>query len=245
MSAQQPAGTGPPAGTGQPARTEPPAGTGQPAGQPTGRDREQLAARVAADLEDGWCVNLGVGLPLGVVHHLPPDREIMLHAEHGLVGIGAAAAAGTQDPDLTDAGGNHVTLAPGASAFDSSTSFAIIRGGHLDVAVLGGLQVSRGGDLANWWVPGSGRVAVGGAMDLVSGARRVWVVMTHTDRKGRPKLVNECAFPLTGAGVVDRVYTDLAVFDVTREGMALVECADGVTVDDVARFTEPHFEVRM
>lgn len=209
---------------------------------PAGRSREQLAARVAADLADGWCVNLGVGLPLLVPAHLAAGKEVLLHGEHGLLGIGPAAPPGRQDPDLIDAGGNPVLLNPGAVAFDSATSFAIIRGGHLDVAVLGGLQVSAAGDLANWSAPG-GRPRVGGAMDLVTGARRVWVVMTHTDRDGRPKLVRECTFPLTGAGVVDRVYTNLGVFDVTHGGLTLTERAEGVSVEDIARHTEAAFQV--
>lgn len=210
----------------------------------TGRSREQLAERVAADMEDGWYVNLGVGLPLLIPRYLAADTEVLLHGEHGLVGLGQPPAAGEEDPDLTNAGGGPATLRPGGVSFDSATSFAIIRGGHLDAAVLGGLQVSRGGDLANWSVPG-GRPAVGGAMDLATGARRVWVVMTHVDRDGRPKLVDECSFPLTGAGVVTRVYTDLAVFDVTDAGLTLVECADGVTVDEVADRTATDFEVRL
>ena len=207
-----------------------------------GLTRDQLAGRVAADLQDGWCVNLGIGLPLLIPRHIPPDREVLLHSEHGLLGVGPMAPVGEEDPDLIDAGKNYVTLTEGAAAFDSSVSFAIVRGGRLDVTVLGGLQVSATGDLANWLVPGRDP-GVGGAMDLVAGARRVWVAMDHVDRQGNPKIVERCGYPLTGAGVVARVYTNLAVFDVTSSGLVLSECAPGVSVDHVEGLTGAPFTV--
>lgn len=209
-----------------------------------GLTRQQLAARVARDLQDGWCANLGIGVPLLVPAEIPPGREVLLHAEHGLLGVGPMARPGEEDPDLTDAGKNLVTLVEGAAAFDSATSFAIVRGGRLDVTVLGGLQVSERGDLANWVVPGR-NPGVGGAMDLVAGAQRVWVTMQHVDKEGAPKLVRRCSFPLTGAGVVDRVYTDLAVFDVVDGALVLRECAPGTSVAQVERLTEAAFTVAL
>lgn len=207
-----------------------------------GRTRDQIAARVASGLLDGWYVNLGLGLPTLVGAHVPSDIEVMLHTENGLLGIGAIAEPGEEDPDLCDASKNYTTLRCGASAFDSAVSFAMIRSGRIDAAILGGLQVSASGDLANWYVP-NGNPGVGGAMDLAVGAGRVWVVMQHTDRDGRSKLVPECDFPLTGAGIVDRVYTDLAVFDVQHGGLVLVELAPGVTLDAVQSATEASFDI--
>jgi 3-oxoacid CoA-transferase B subunit len=213
-----------------------------PATEPRGRTRDEIAARVAADLVDGWYVNLGLGLPTLVGAHVPSDIEVMLHTENGLLGIGAIAQPGEEDPDLCDASKNFTTLRTGASAFDSAVSFAMIRSGRIDAAILGGLQVSGTGDLANWYVP-NGNPGVGGAMDLAVGAGRVWVVMQHTDRAGRSKLVTECDFPLTGAGIVDRVYTDLAVFELQHGGLVLVELAPGVTLDAVRSRTEAPFDV--
>jgi 3-oxoacid CoA-transferase B subunit len=202
-------------------------------GQVTGRDRDGIAARLAADLRDGYVVNLGVGIPLLVPKHIPAGVEVILHAENGVLGMGPLARPGHEDPDLTDAGKQPVTLIAGAAIVDSATSFAVVRGGHLDVTVLGALQVSGDGDLANWYVPGQAP-AVGGAMDLVAGAREVWVAMEHTDRKGAPKIVPQCTFPLTGRRVVTRVYTDLAVFAFSAGELVLTECAPGITPDLIA-----------
>jgi len=208
----------------------------------TGRTREGIAQRLADDLQDGYVVNLGVGIPLAVPHFLPADKEVVLHAENGVLGLGPAPAAGEGDPDLTDAGKQPITLISGAAITDSAMSFAIIRGGHLDVTVLGALQVSARGDLANWYVPGR-NPAVGGAMDLVAGTPQVWVTMEHVDRKGESKIVPECTFPLTGRACVTRVYTDLAVFHVVDGSLRLVECAPGVSPDDVrARTTAQYTE---
>ena len=198
----------------------------------TGRTRAGIAQRLAEDLQDGYVVNLGVGIPLAVPLFLPADKEVVLHAENGVLGLGPAPADGSSDPDLTDAGKQPITLTSGAAIVDSAMSFAIVRGGHLDVTVLGALQVSATGDLANWYVPGK-NPAVGGAMDLVAGTPQVWVTMEHVDRAGRPKIVPECTFPLTGRACVTRVYTDLAVFHVVDGSLRLVECAPGVSPDDV------------
>ena len=194
----------------------------------SGRSRDGIAQRLAADLRDGYVVNLGVGIPLLIPQYIPPDVEVILHAENGVLGLGPLTAPGHEDPDLTDAGKQPVTLITGAAIVDSAMSFAVVRGGHLDVTVLGALQVSARGDLANWYVPGK-NPAVGGAMDLVAGAREVWVVMEHVDRAGQPKIVGQCTFPLTGRAVVTRVYTDLAVFHIVDGELRLTECAPGVT----------------
>ncbi|MGC1285863.1 MAG: 3-oxoacid CoA-transferase subunit B [Streptosporangiaceae bacterium] len=192
-----------------------------------GRKREGIAVRLARDLRDGYVVNLGVGIPLLIPRYIPADVEVILHAENGVLGLGPPAPAGHEDPDLTDAGKQPATLIAGAAIVDSAMSFAIVRGGHLDVTVLGALQVSARGDLANWYVPGR-NPAVGGAMDLVAGAREVWAVMEHVDRGGRPKIVEQCTFPLTGRQVVTRVYTDLAIFHITDGRLRLTECAPGI-----------------
>jgi 3-oxoacid CoA-transferase subunit B len=192
-----------------------------------GLSREGMAERLARDLRDGFVVNLGVGIPLLIPRFIPAGAEVVLHAENGVLGLGPAPPPGQEDPDLTDAGKQPATLTSGAAIVDSATSFAIVRGGHLDVTVLGALQVSARGDLANWYVPGK-NPAVGGAMDLVAGAREVWVVMEHVDRAGRPKIVEKCTFPLTGRRVVTRVYTDLAVFHLVDGQLRLKECAPGV-----------------
>ena len=217
-------------------------GTVNAAAPVLGRTREGIAERLGQDLQDGYVVNLGVGIPLLVPRFLPADKEVVLHAENGVLGIGAEAAPEEADPDLTDAGKQPITLTSGAAITDSAMSFAIIRGGHLDCTILGALQVSASGDLANWYVPGR-NPAVGGAMDLVAGTPQVWVAMEHVDRKGQPKIVPECTMPLTGKGVVTRVYTDLAVFHVVDGSLRLVECAPGVTPDDVrARTAAPYTE---
>lgn len=206
-----------------------------------GRSRDEIAQRLAADLVDGYTVNLGVGIPLAVPQHIPDGLEVFLHSENGILGLGPAPEPGTEDPDLTNAGKIPTSILPGGAIVDSAQSFAIIRGGHLDVTILGALQVSATGDLANWYVPGR-NPAVGGAMDLVSGTPQVWICMEHVDRQGRPKLVPECTFPLTGRGVVTRVYTDLAVFHLLEGRLTLVECAPGITPADVRARTAADYD---
>jgi 3-oxoacid CoA-transferase subunit B len=205
-----------------------------------GLSREGIARRLALDLRDGYVVNLGVGIPLLIPRFIPAGTEVILHAENGVLGLGPSPPPDRADPDLTDAGKQPASLISGAAIVDSAMSFAIVRGGHLDVAVLGALQVSARGDLANWYVPGK-NPAVGGAMDLVAGAREVWVVMEHLDRAGRPKIVEECTFPLTGRRVVTRVYTDLAVFGMADGRLRLAECAPGVPPEAVRARTAARY----
>ncbi|MBI2885930.1 MAG: 3-oxoacid CoA-transferase subunit B [Chloroflexi bacterium] len=199
--------------------------------------------RIARELEDGWYVNLGIGLPTLVANYLPPDKLVVIHSENGVLGVGPAPELGQEDPDLCNAGGQPVTLIPGGCLFGHAESFAIIRGRHLDVAVLGALQVSEGGDLANWMLPQRGVGSIGGGADIARGAKRVYVAMEHTTREGEPKILRQCSYPLTGRGVVNAIFTDLAVIRVSPQGLLLEEIAPGWTPEEVQARTEPRLMV--
>src|SRR5690554_2203868 len=201
-------------------------------------NRDQMAARVARDIPDGSVVNLGIGLPTKVANYLPADREIMLHSENGVIGMGPAPAEGAEDPDLINAGKQAVTLLPGGAYFHHADSFAMMRGGHLDICVLGAFQVAANGDLANWSTGEPDAIpAVGGAMDLATGARRVFVMMDHRTKSGEPKIVERCTYPLTGVRCVSRIYTDLAVIDVTPDGLVARDWVEGLSFDELRRAT--------
>lgn len=205
--------------------------------------RMKIVKRAVLEIQDGMNVNLGIGIPTLIANEIPANFNVLLQSENGLLGIGPYPAAGREDPDLINAGKETVTAIDGASFFDSAESFAMIRGGHIDLAILGGMEVSEQGDLANWMIPGKMVKGMGGAMDLVNGAKRVVVIMEHVNKKGESKVKRECTLPLTGKQVVHRLITDLAVFDFTPEGMVLVETLEGVTVEEVMQKTEASFKV--
>lgn len=205
--------------------------------------RQAIVRRAVLEIADGMTVNLGIGMPTLIAGIIPPEFDVMLHSENGLLGIGPYPLEGSEDPDLINAGKETVSAVVGASYFDSAESFAMIRGGHIDLAILGGMEVSEQGDLANWMIPGKMIKGMGGAMDLVNGARRIVVIMEHVNKHGESKIKRECSLPLTGKRVVDRLITDLAVFDFTEEGMVLIETQQGADVEEIRHKTEATFRI--